>query len=105
MIKSHKRKAMLSRLKELSLGNPGFRVLCPTWCTVKAESYFGVYVLQLLLRHISNLSKTPQNSEMPTYEGQLSGAISIKKLEKMDKDDFFDSIWELQQYNQSKMEV
>ena len=42
---------------------------------------------------------------MPTYEGQLSGAISIKKLEKMDKDDSFDSIWELQQYDQSKMEV
>lgn len=72
---------------------------------MKAESYFGVCVLQLLLRHTSNLSKTPQNSEMPTYEGQLSGAISIKKLEKMDKDDSFDSIWELQQYDQSEMEV
>ena len=41
--KSPKWNAMLSKLNaELSLGNPGFRVLCPTWWTVRAESLASV---------------------------------------------------------------
>ena len=118
---------MLSKLKEeLSLGNPGFRVLRPTRCTVRVESlksvldnwsainmlwdnsleekfdpamrariigvqnqihffnyYFGVYVLQLLLRHNDNLSKSLQNSEMSTCERKPLAAISIITSEKM----------------------
>ena len=41
--KSPKRDTMLSKIKEeLSLGNPGFRVLCPTRWTVKAGSLKSV---------------------------------------------------------------
>ena len=124
---------MLSKLnEELSLGNPRFRVLCPSKWTVRAESlksvldnwgainmlwdisleekldpamrgriigvqmcwldfYFGVYVLQFLLRHSDNLSKALQNFEISACEGQALAALSIKTLEKMRNNDSFDS--------------
>ena len=34
------------------------------------DYYFGVYILQLLLKHSDNLSKAIQNSEMSACEGQ-----------------------------------
>ena len=58
------------------------------------DYYFGVYVLQLLLRHSDSLSKAFHNSEMSICEGQTLAALSIKTLEKMHNDDF-DSIWDL----------
>ena len=58
------------------------------------DYYFGVYVLQLLLRHSDSLSKAFHNSEMLVCEGQTLAALSIKTLEKMHNDDF-DSIWDL----------
>ena len=57
--------------------------------------YFGVYVLQLLLRHSDNLSKSLHNSDMLACEGQALAAISIKTLEILHNDDSFDSIWYL----------
>ena len=57
--------------------------------------YFGVYVLQLLLRHSDNLSKALQNSERSACEGQTLAAISVKTLEKTRNDDSFDSILDL----------
>ena len=34
------------------------------------DYYFGVYVLQFLLKHSDNLSKALQNSELSACEGQ-----------------------------------
>ena len=108
---------------------PWIKVLCPTRCTVRAESlksvldnwsainmfwdnsleekldpairgriigvqsqihcfdyyYYGVYVLQLLLRRTEHSSNTLQNSEMSACEGQTLADLSIKTLEKMRK--------------------
>ena len=50
------------------------------------DYYFGVYVLQFLLKHSDNLSKALQNSEMLTCEGQMLTTLSIKTLEKMFND-------------------
>ena len=44
---------------------------------------FGVYVLQILLKHINNFSKALQNSEMSACKSQTLAALSIEKLEKM----------------------
>ena len=56
------------------------------------DYYFGVYILQLLLKHSDNLSKAIQNSEISACEGQTWAALSIKTLESMRNDDSLDSI-------------
>ena len=67
--------------------------------------YFGVYVLQLLLRHSDSLSKALQNSERSACEGQTLGAISIKTLGKTRNDDSFDSILDLIKGNAELMDL
>ena len=69
------------------------------------DYYFGVYVLQLLLRHSDNLSKALQNSEMSVCEGLTLAAISIKTLEKTRNGDSFDSIWDLIKRNAESLDL
>ena len=63
------------------------------------DYYFGVYILQLLLKHSGNLSKILQNSEMSGCEGQTWAVLSITTLENMRNDDSLDSIWDLIKLN------
>lgn len=137
--KSPKRESMLSSIRDqLSLEYPGFRVLCPTRWTVRADClksildnwnainllwdnslnekldpeirgriigvksqmhsfdfFFGIYVLQQLLRHSDNLSKSLQSSTMTACEGQALATLTVKTLEKMRGDIAFDSIWKI----------
>ena len=67
--------------------------------------YFGVYVLQLLLRHSDSLSIALQNSERSACEGQTLAAISIKTLGKTRNDDSFDSILDLIKGNAELMDL
>ena len=60
--------------------------------------YFGVYILQFLLKHSDNLSKAFQNSEMLTCECQMLTTLSIKTLEKMFNDSS-DSVLDLTKRN------
>ena len=55
--------------------------------------FFGVYILQLLLRHSDNLSKSLQNQRTSACNGHSIAALSIKTLEKSGRDDTFDLLW------------
>ena len=69
------------------------------------DYYFGVYVLQLLLRHSNNLSKALQNSQMSARKGQTLAALSIKTSEQMRNDDSFDFIWDLIKRNAVSLDL
>ena len=69
------------------------------------DYYFVVYVLQLLLRHSDNLSKSLENSDMSSCEGQALAAISIKTLEILRNNGSFDSIWYLIKRDAASLEL
>ena len=52
-----------------------------------------------------SLSKPLQNSEMLACEGQTMASLSIKTLEKMCNDLFFDSIWDLIKLNRTSLDL
>lgn len=58
------------------------------------DYFFGVYVLQLLLRHSDNLSKSLQNPNLTASDGQALAHLSINTLNKLRSDDAFDSFWQ-----------
>ena len=136
--KSPKREGMLQKIRDdLSLECPGFRVLCPTRWTVRAntlksildnwtainsvwtislgekldpemrgriigvqaqmvkfEYFFGISILQILLRHSDNLSKTLQSPKITANEGQKLSNLTVKTLISLRSDILFNNLWE-----------
>ena len=67
--------------------------------------YFGIYVLQLLVRYSDNFLKALQNSKMSPWEGQTLTAISMNTLEKTRNGDSFDFIWVLIKCNTGSLDI
>ena len=122
--KSPKRDTMLQKIqKDISLEYPGFRVLCPTRWTVRAESmksildnwvalqqvwdesldgnlepeiesrifgvnsqmttfdcFYGVTILQLVLRDSDNLSKTLQKSSLTSCQRKEIADLTLQTI-------------------------
>ena len=136
--KSPSREGMLQMIRDdLSLECSGFRVLCPTRWTVRAnilksildnwtainsvwtislgekldpemrgriigvqaqmvkfEYFFGISILQILLRHSDNLSKTLQSPKITASEGQKLSNLTVKTLISLRSDTLFNNLWE-----------
>ena len=124
---SPKRDAMLQKIrKDISLEYPGFRILCSTRCTVRAESMksildncvalqqvwdeslygnleleikgriigvksqmntfnycYRVTILQLVLRHSDNLSKTLQKSSLTSCQGKEIADLTLPTINSL----------------------
>ena len=125
--KSPKRDTMLQKIqKDISLEYPGFRVLCPTRWTVRAESmksildnwvalqqvwdesldgnlepeikgrifcvksqmttfdcFYGVTILQLVLRDSDNLSKTLQKSSLTSCQRKEIADLTLQTINSL----------------------
>ena len=145
---SPKRDVMFEILKsKLAPDMPGFRVLCPTRWTVRANSlqsvldnysvlqelweevkdkasdpsvkariigvqaqfrkfqyFFGV-LLELLLKHSDNLSKTLQSPKLSASEGQRIAAMTVKTLQSLRTDSNFDLFWTKAETARQKLDV
>ena len=132
--KSSKRDAKLQKIpKDISLEYPGFRVLCLTRWTVRAESmesildnwvasqqvwdesrdgnleseikgriigvksqmntfnyFYGVTTLQLVLRHIDNLSKTLQKSSLTFCQGKEIADLTLQTINSLRSESEFE---------------
>ena len=59
---------------------------------VKFEYFFGINILQILLRHIDNLFKTLQSPEITASEGQKLSNLTVKTLTSLCSDTLFNNL-------------
>ena len=57
-------------------------------------TFFGVFLVELILRHTDNLSKTLQAPSISAAVGQKITAMTVKTLSSLRTDENFDLFWQ-----------
>ena len=67
--------------------------------------FFGVCLGEWILTHADNLSKTLQSRTISAAEGQRLAELTVKTLEKIRTDEYFDLFWKMVQAKASSLDV
>ena len=56
--------------------------------------FYGVTILQLVLRHSSNLSKTLQKSSLTSCQGKETADLTLQTINSLRSESEFELLWE-----------